>query len=109
MTAYEMRISDWSSDVCSSDLATLLQPGADYSSFSIEFCAAQAGGSATLSATEAPRRPIGRSGPVVVSRKVWRSSSALTSAPMQTASAEMENHSSSTNTDTIDPDRNTVA
>src|SRR3546814_3836427 len=89
-----MRISDCSSDVCSSDLpakrprqalhplplvlcclgfachrATLLQPGADYSSFSIEFCAAQAGGSATLSATEAPRRPIGRSGPVVVSRK----------------------------------------
>src|SRR3546814_6756287 len=24
-TAYEMRISDWSSDVCSSDLASLLQ------------------------------------------------------------------------------------
>src|SRR3546814_7253350 len=30
MTAYEMRISDWSSDVCSSDLGTLLaQAGAD--------------------------------------------------------------------------------
>src|SRR3546814_2921646 len=27
-TAYEMRISDWSSDVCSSDLAQKLQPGA---------------------------------------------------------------------------------
>src|SRR3546814_7859338 len=26
-TAYEMRISDWSSDVCSSDLALLLEPG----------------------------------------------------------------------------------
>src|SRR3546814_13761728 len=26
-TAYEMRISDWSSDVCSSDLATIDQPG----------------------------------------------------------------------------------
>src|SRR3546814_17828546 len=26
-TAYEMRISDWSSDVCSSDLAGLLGPG----------------------------------------------------------------------------------
>src|SRR3546814_2668827 len=26
MTAYEMRISDWSSDVCSSDLA-MLEPG----------------------------------------------------------------------------------
>src|SRR3546814_3980451 len=25
-TAYEMRISDWSSDVCSSDLPTLIQP-----------------------------------------------------------------------------------
>src|SRR3546814_17166350 len=25
-TAYEMRISDWSSDVCSSDLAALLRP-----------------------------------------------------------------------------------
>src|SRR3546814_8912080 len=25
-TAYEMRISDWSSDVCSSDLRTLLDP-----------------------------------------------------------------------------------
>src|SRR3546814_6415515 len=30
-TAYEMRISDWSSDVCSSDLARLLKPlAADY-------------------------------------------------------------------------------
>src|SRR3546814_11610125 len=27
-TAYEMRISDWSSDVCSSDLDTLLHPRA---------------------------------------------------------------------------------
>src|SRR3546814_7136934 len=27
-TAYEMRISDWSSDVCSSDLAVLLDMGA---------------------------------------------------------------------------------
>src|SRR3546814_9600265 len=27
-TAYEMRISDWSSDVCSSDLATDLRPEA---------------------------------------------------------------------------------
>src|SRR3546814_2812758 len=27
-TAYEMRISDWSSDVCSSDLAALLTPTA---------------------------------------------------------------------------------
>src|SRR3546814_9187656 len=27
-TAYEMRISDWSSDVCSSDLA--VEPGADF-------------------------------------------------------------------------------
>src|SRR3546814_7155362 len=27
-TAYEMRISDWSSDVCSSDLAALLVPDA---------------------------------------------------------------------------------
>src|SRR3546814_7834682 len=26
-TAYEMRISDWSSDVCSSDLARVEQPG----------------------------------------------------------------------------------
>src|SRR3546814_5001354 len=26
-TAYEMRISDWSSDVCSSDLTNLVQPG----------------------------------------------------------------------------------
>src|SRR3546814_10328517 len=28
-TAYEMRISDWSSDVCSSDLRTDAAPGAD--------------------------------------------------------------------------------
>src|SRR3546814_10644709 len=28
-TAYEMRISDWSSDVCSSDLAVQLTPGAN--------------------------------------------------------------------------------
>src|SRR3546814_3076203 len=28
-TAYEMRISDWSSDVCSSDLRLLLQPRMD--------------------------------------------------------------------------------
>src|SRR3546814_4904062 len=28
-TAYEMRISDWSSDVCSSDLFGLLRPGND--------------------------------------------------------------------------------
>src|SRR3546814_8943971 len=27
-TAYEMRISDWSSDVCSSDLLTLVRDGA---------------------------------------------------------------------------------
>src|SRR3546814_3438694 len=27
-TAYEMRISDWSSDVCSSDLLLLIRPGA---------------------------------------------------------------------------------
>src|SRR3546814_17757821 len=27
-TAYEMRISDWSSDVCSSDLETAADPGA---------------------------------------------------------------------------------
>src|SRR3546814_4409871 len=27
MTAYEMRISDWSSDVCSSDLSTALDNG----------------------------------------------------------------------------------
>src|SRR3546814_5022009 len=27
-TAYEMRISDWSSDVCSSDLVALLSPAA---------------------------------------------------------------------------------
>src|SRR3546814_9286231 len=31
-TAYEMRISDWSSDVCSSDLALLLGIGAQASS-----------------------------------------------------------------------------
>src|SRR3546814_6030099 len=30
MTAYEMRISDWSSDVCSSDLVTLNFDGVDY-------------------------------------------------------------------------------
>src|SRR3546814_2135509 len=29
-TAYEMRISDWSSDVCSSDLAVLLLGGASF-------------------------------------------------------------------------------
>src|SRR3546814_8122654 len=28
-TAYEMRISDWSSDVCSSDLAQPLEPGGE--------------------------------------------------------------------------------
>src|SRR3546814_15928465 len=28
-TAYEMRISDWSSDVCSSDLAALIELGVD--------------------------------------------------------------------------------
>src|SRR3546814_7372864 len=28
-TAYEMRISDWSSDVCSSDLAVASSPGKD--------------------------------------------------------------------------------
>src|SRR3546814_10233131 len=28
-TAYEMRISDWSSDVCSSDLGVISGPGAD--------------------------------------------------------------------------------
>src|SRR3546814_5571062 len=28
-TAYEMRISDWSSDVCSSDLILVAQPAAD--------------------------------------------------------------------------------
>src|SRR3546814_9045624 len=31
-TAYEMRISDWSSDVCSSDLATLLRGVMDVTS-----------------------------------------------------------------------------
>src|SRR3546814_8770026 len=28
-TSFEMRISDWSSDVCSSDLCPLMQPAAD--------------------------------------------------------------------------------
>src|SRR3546814_3984572 len=31
-TAYEMRISDWSSDVCSSDLYYGLSPGLDFES-----------------------------------------------------------------------------
>src|SRR3546814_10100342 len=30
-TAYEMRISDWSSDVCSSDLSMTPRPGKEYS------------------------------------------------------------------------------
>src|SRR3546814_3093542 len=32
-TAYEMRISDWSSDVCSSDLWTEVKPGTDLVEF----------------------------------------------------------------------------
>src|SRR3546814_1910593 len=46
-TAYEMRISDWSSDVCSSDL----QPGA------LEQRAEQAAGTAQSGATEAAKTP----------------------------------------------------
>src|SRR5512132_1512582 len=37
-----------------------------------------------LSATTAPRFPIGLSGPTVESLRVWRSSSPFNSAPMQT-------------------------
>src|SRR3546814_2282932 len=40
MTAYEMRISDWSSDVCSSDLATLAGNYGIYNGF--ELCEAAA-------------------------------------------------------------------
>src|SRR3546814_8547364 len=35
-TAYDMRISDWSSDVCSSDLANLTSLGVSYALFSAD-------------------------------------------------------------------------
>src|SRR3546814_6427434 len=37
MTAYEMRISDWSSDVCSSDLGILENAGSELSTYFIDF------------------------------------------------------------------------
>jgi len=43
---------------------------------------------ALVSAIVAPRSPIGSSGPIVVSREVCRSTSALTKAPISTAYAE---------------------
>jgi squalene-hopene/tetraprenyl-beta-curcumene cyclase len=49
-------------------------------------------GSPRLSAIVARRRPRGCSSPTVVSRAVWCSSSALTSAPSSTTYAEMKSH-----------------
>src|SRR3546814_17572539 len=42
-TAYEMRISDWSSDVCSSDLVVAAQVGEDVQHFGLH-CRVQSGG-----------------------------------------------------------------
>ena len=50
----------------------------------------------TVSATCAPRSPIGRSSPAVVSRVVWCSSSAFSAAPNSTANAIRYSHSSTT-------------
>lgn len=49
-------------------------------------------GLATRSAMCAPREPIGRSGPTVVSRAVWRSISAFSSAPTRMTVAEIQIH-----------------
>src|SRR3546814_384457 len=58
---------------------------------------------ALVSATTAPRFPIGSSGPVVVSRAVCRSASALTRPPSKIASAETSSHNSNTTTAPRDP------
>src|SRR3546814_4383500 len=42
-TAYEMRISDWSSDVCSSDLRILQRPGSQETCRSVAVICARAG------------------------------------------------------------------
>jgi hypothetical protein len=47
---------------------------------------------ATVSALLAPRAPSGSSAPVVVSRVVWCSISAFSSAPMSTMVAEIQIH-----------------
>ena len=57
----------------------------------------------SVSATCAPRSPIGSAGPRVESRTVWRSVSALISAPTRIAYAVRNNQSRSTTTALIAP------
>src|SRR3546814_6642421 len=47
-TAYEMRISDWSSDVCSSDLLRALNLPVGYDDWRAAVVLSKSGGSATL-------------------------------------------------------------
>src|SRR3546814_4650771 len=47
-TAYEMRISDWSSDVCSSDLQALASDNAGWKRYPVEIDATLAGGHLAL-------------------------------------------------------------
>src|SRR3546814_15661106 len=61
-TAYEMRISDWSSDVCSSDLRTARRDGEALPAHSRERAAAQPGGSGDDGGGGAPGRSQGRRG-----------------------------------------------
>ncbi len=56
-----------------------------------------------VSATSASRRPMGLDSPVVVSDRVWCSASALISAPMITAAAEIMSHNMRTTTAPREP------
>src|SRR3546814_1641439 len=77
-TAYEMRISDWSSDVCSSDLAGVVQVGLDQRTAVVQLievgCAEHLGDGATYQQV-GNRAPLdrdllvgGRAGGAVVGR-----------------------------------------
>src|SRR3546814_2762305 len=70
-TAYEMRISDWSSDVCSSDLAFATDPGRGV--FILGLLVLAIGGSLALFAWRAPQlkggglfQPVSREGALVL-------------------------------------------
>lgn len=55
-------------------------------------CGHQARAAPTVSAIFAPRAPIGLGAPVVVSRAVWCSISAFSSAPSRITMAEIQSH-----------------
>src|SRR3546814_14767234 len=59
MTAYEMRMSDWSSDVCSSDLSPIAaSPNSATTTLAITGAAVGPSGESAHAVVHPPRRPV---------------------------------------------------